>query len=113
MIDLAKIPRSAKNLALLGILCLIGWVYIPRANWVINWHNNLTGGTFDAAQAHALCSSSLGQFGQAFSATAASKCGEVNNVYNVMTVMFIAGLVLLAAAARQVYQHAIVRESTA
>jgi hypothetical protein len=98
------VPKSAKGLVIAGVACLIGWAFIPRQNWLINWHNNYTGGSFDLAQAHALCNSSLGQFGQALSATAAQKCGEVGNFYDAMTVLFLAGLVLLGAAAWQTFR---------
>jgi hypothetical protein len=91
--------RTAKYvLAAAGAVCLLGWAVIPRSSVLIGWHNNSTGGTFTLSQANALCSSTLGQWGQAFSAAAAAKCGQVAHFYDAVAFLGFTGLALLIAA---------------
>jgi len=56
------------------------------------------GGTqYSLGQVHGLCNSTIGQIGQAISATAAHNCGQVNSIYGLMNMAVIAAILLIVA----------------
>lgn len=77
-----------------GILCLI-WAVVPRIP--IPMHESGGTGYLSLSQLHGLCDSSLGQFGQAMSASASRACAMVSLGMDILTLCLLGGIGLAAA----------------
>lgn len=80
-----------------GALGLVIWGILPKTSWIIGTHGP-TGVSLNASEAHGICNSSLGVFGQALSPQVAHSCADVNNAYTFFTVAGWAGLICLIVA---------------
>ena len=74
---------------LLGAACAwLIWLLAPHIPL------NVSGQSVTVQQAHALCSSDLGQFGQVLSSRVAADCGNVALTYDGLAVLFWGGLLM-------------------
>ncbi len=75
-----------------GAACaLFIWLVVPHVPLTVN------GTSVSLQQAHGLCNSGLGQFGQLISTRVAQDCGAVGLTYDVLALLFWGGLLMAAA----------------
>ena len=84
--------RALGTVLLAGAGCaLLIWLVAPHAPLSVN------GSSVSLQQAHGLCNSGLGQFGQLLSPAIARDCGAVGMAYDVLALLFWGGLLMAAA----------------
>lgn len=87
-----KVPAVTAP-AILGLVFLLAWLIIPR------FPAGSVGGTsFSVGQAHLLCDSGLGTFGQVFDAALRNRCSLVDGAYEFAGLFGWLGLICLAGS---------------
>jgi hypothetical protein len=87
------------------VVFILGALILPHSSWFLNWHNNLTGGTFDVSQAHSYCSNPLVQAVTVPGSTQANDCATAADWSTFFTLLLMTGFVLLAIAAYKIYKQ--------
>lgn len=89
---------------MIGTVLIAASVWLPRSAWFLNWQTG-AGGTFTITQAHAFCSNPLVQSLTVPGSTQAQDCATADNWSVFFDVTLVAGIVLLAVAAFQIYRR--------
>jgi hypothetical protein len=97
--------RAGRKLITTAVVFILGALILPHSSWFLNWHNNLTGGTFDVSQAHSYCSNPLVQAVTVPGSTQANDCATAADWSTFFTLLLVTGFVLLAIAAYKIYKQ--------
>ena len=98
--------RAIKLLLVAGPLGVLASLALPRSAWFLNWHNNLTGGTFTIAQAHAFCTNPLVHAVTVPGSVQAGDCSTANAWYGFFIFLLVASILALLLAGYLIYRQA-------
>ena len=97
--------RIARRLIGAGAAFILAALILPHSSWFLNWHNNLTGGTFNVSQAHAYCSNALVQMITIPGSTQANDCAAAGDWSALFTLLLLAGIALLVVAGYKIHRQ--------